>query len=246
MTGDGSPRPAGRGVWIPSARPDPADRSGSVGVLSAQLLVLAKEPLPGRVKTRLSPALSPADAAAVGRAALLDTLSAVTRVRVLRSTVVLDGSPDGWLPPGVAVLPQRGGDLSARLAGAFEDAYAALHVPMLLIGMDTPQVTPALLSDALARLLTPGVPAVLGRADDGGWWALGLHRPAPGVFDGVPMSTDRAGEVQHERLVALGLPPDPLPGLRDLDHVEDVRALAALLHADAALPVVAARLGLGS
>ena len=210
----------------------------------AQLLVLAKQPLPGRVKTRLTPPLPPEQAAAVARAALLDTLEAVAAVPVLRSTVVLDGSPDGWLPPGFAVLPQRSGDLRDRLAGAFADAHRALPVPLLLVGMDTPQVTPRLLGDALALLLQPGTPAVLGLADDGGWWALGVHAPRAGLFDGVPMSTDRAGAVQRERLSSRGLDARMLPVLRDLDHVEDVQVIAPQLPPRARLRALATELGL--
>ena len=212
--------------------------------LHAQLLVLAKQPLPGRAKTRLTPPLRPEQAAAVARAALLDTLEAVAAVPVLRRTVVLDGSPEGWLPDGFAVLPQRPGDLGERLAGAFDDAYRALPVPLLLIGMDTPQVTASLLAGSLALLLEPGTPSVLGPADDGGWWALGLRAPCAGLFDGVPMSTDRAGAVQRERLEALDLPPVLLPALRDLDHVEDVRVIAAQLPRTARLAALAAELGL--
>lgn len=216
--------------------------------MRAQLLVLAKEPLPGRAKTRLSPALSPEQAAAVARAALLDTLAAAAAVPVLRRTVVLDGSPAGWLPDDFAVLPQRSGDLAARLTGAFQDAHRALDVPMLLIGMDTPQVTPALLRDALAALLGdpagPDPQSVLGLAEDGGWWALGLHAPVAGLFDGVPMSTDLAGRAQQARLEALHLPHTTLPVLRDIDHVEDVRAVAALQPPWSHLAALVAAMGL--
>lgn len=211
--------------------------------MRAQLLVLAKRPLPGRAKTRLVPALTPEQAADVAHAALLDTLDSVTAVPG-RHTLVLDGSPDGWLPAGVAVLPQRTGDLGTRLAGAFADAHAAVPLPMLLIGMDTPQASPELLAGAVDRLLRPGTDAVLGCAEDGGWWALGLHAPVPGLFDGVPMSTDRAGLVQRARLDALGLRVATLPTLRDLDHVEDVAAVAALQPAGARLPALADALGL--
>lgn len=212
--------------------------------MRAQVLVLAKEPLPGRAKTRLTPPLAPEQAAAVARAALLDTLSAVAGVPVTRRTVVLEGSGDGWLPAGFQVLPQRGDGLHERLDAAFRDAWAALPVPMLLVGMDTPQVTPTLLSGALDALLAPGTDAVLGHAEDGGWWALGLHQPAPGLFDAVPMSTDRAGSVQRERLDAHGLETTTLAPLRDIDHVEDVAAVAALQRPGARLARVAASLGL--
>ena len=212
--------------------------------LPAQLLVLAKEPLPGRAKTRLSPALTPAQAAAVARAALLDTLAVAAQVPVLRRTVVLDGSPVHCVPPGFAVLPQRPGDLGQRLTGAFEDAYRAVPVPMLLLGMDTPQVSATLLRAAVSRLLAPGAPAVLGAAEDGGFWALGLHRPLPGAFDGVPMSTRAAGGAQRQRLAELGAAPVELPRLRDIDLVEDLVAVAATMPAGTHLARLAASLGL--
>lgn len=210
----------------------------------AQLLVLAKEPLPGRAKTRLTPPLTPAQASDVARAALLDTLDVVNDVPVARRTVVLDGSAAGWLPASSTVLPQRRGDLGARLEGAFADAWAALPLPLLLVGMDTPQVTAQLLGSALSALLQPGTDAVLGHAEDGGWWALGLRRPAPGAFDGVPMSTDRAGAAQAARLEQLGLSTTVLPVLRDLDHVHDLAPVAAQQPRGARLPAVVAALDL--
>lgn len=210
------------------------------------LLLLAKAPRPGHAKTRLSPPLTPGEAAAVARAALLDTLDVLRAVPAVRRTVVLDGDPAGLLPPGSCVLPQRSGGLGARLAGAFHDAYAACPGPLLLVGMDTPQLTPALLVDAVRALHAPGTGAVLGPAEDGGWWALGLHRPLPGAFDGVPMSTGRTGAAQHARLESLGLRTTLLAQLRDIDLATDLELvrpalgattrLAALLDTLAAVP----------
>ncbi len=210
--------------------------------MRAQLLVLAKQPLPGRAKTRLSPALGPEGAAAVARAALLDTLDAVAAVSGVARTIVLDGRPDGLVPAGFAVLPQSGGPLGARLAAAFDAAWDARPLPMLLIGMDTPQVRPDMLEAALSALLAPGADAVLGPAEDGGWWALGLRRPRAGLFDGVPMSTDRTGAAQADRMRALGLTPTPLPALRDLDEIADLHAVAALQPATARVALLVAGL----
>jgi uncharacterized protein len=226
----------------PDSHPDLEAAPVAAGRLPAQLLVLAKEPLAGLVKTRLSPALTPGQAAAVARAALRDTLAAVAGVLVLRCTVVLDGSPVYCVPPGFAVLPQRAGSLNERLDGAFQDAHRALPVPMLLLGMDTPQVSGTLLTAAVQQLLAPGAAAVLGETDDGGWWALGLHRPLAGAFDGVPMSTDRAGAVQRQRLAALGAPPSALPRLRDIDLLEDLVAVAATMPASTHLARLTASL----
>jgi len=191
------------------------------------LLVLAKSPVPGRVKTRLCPPFRPREAAQLAEAALCDTLAAVTATHAVARTVVLDGEPGAWLPPSCAVLPQRGDGLDERLAAAFDDGWARCPAPLLLIGMDTPQVTPAMLAAAMSRLLEDRTDAVLGPADDGGWWALGLRRPDASLLLGVPMSTDRTGAVQHARLVGAGLRVHLLPVLTDVDTAEDARAVAA-------------------
>ncbi|MFE1878741.1 TIGR04282 family arsenosugar biosynthesis glycosyltransferase [Streptomyces diastatochromogenes] len=183
------------------------------------LLVIAKEPLPGRVKTRLTPPFTPEQAAALAEASLADTLRAVAETPATRRVLVLDGRPGPWLPPGFDVVPQCAGGLDARLA----DAFARCAGPALLIGMDTPQVTPELLTVDFA-----GCDAYFGPAEDGGFWALGLARPEPALLRGVPMSTPQTGAVQRERLVAAGLRVRDLPRLRDVDTAADARAVAAL------------------
>ncbi|GAA2580721.1 DUF2064 domain-containing protein [Streptomyces lienomycini] len=183
------------------------------------LLVIAKEPRPGRVKTRLTPPFTPAEAAALAEAALADTLTAVAATPARRRVLVLDGAPGPWLPPGFDVVPQCSGGLDARLA----DAFAGCAGPALLIGMDTPQVTPALLDVDFHD-----VDAYFGPAEDGGFWALGLARPDPVLLRGVPMSTPVTGAVQRERLLTAGLRVRDLPPLRDVDTAADARAVAAL------------------
>ncbi|MGV9694415.1 TIGR04282 family arsenosugar biosynthesis glycosyltransferase [Streptomyces sp. NPDC003470] len=187
--------------------------------MAATLLVIAKEPRPGRVKTRLTPPFTPAQAAALAEAALADTLHAVAATPARRRVLVLDGSPGPWLPAGFDVVPQCAGGLDERLA----EAFAGCAGPALLIGMDTPQVTPELLTVDFA-----GCDAYVGPAEDGGFWALGLARPDPALLRGVPMSTPVTGAVQRERLVAAGLRVRDLPHLRDVDTAADARAVAAL------------------
>jgi uncharacterized protein len=183
------------------------------------LIVIAKAPLPGRAKTRLSPPCTPGEAGRLAEAALADTLHAVAATPADRRVVVLDGEPGAWLPGGFEVVAQRGGGLDERLANAFDDVGG----PALLIGMDTPQVTPGLLSGAL-RLLSEA-DAVLGLALDGGFWALGLGRPDPALLLGVPMSVAHTGRRQQARLAGLRL--RMLPALRDVDRIEDARVVAA-------------------
>ena len=152
------------------------------------LLVIAKQPVPGRVKTRLVPPCTHEQAAALAEAALADTLHTVLTVPARRRVLVLDGRPGPWLPPGFDIVPQCGGPLDERLAGAF----AAVRGPALLIGMDTPQVTPGLLT-----VDWQAADAVFGPADDGGFWALGLRVPDPALLRGVPMSTPGTGAIQR-------------------------------------------------
>lgn len=187
-----------------------------------QLIVLAKSPMAGHAKTRLNPPCTPDEAARLADAALRDTLSAVEHARADRRVVVLDGDPGPWLPSGFELIPQRGAGLDERLAAAFEDAGA----PSLLIGMDTPQVTPELLDGALDELGRPEVDAVLGPTPDGGWWTIGLRRAEPRVFLGLPMSTPFTCARQVRRLAELGLRWSGLPSLRDVDRFEDAVAVA--------------------
>jgi uncharacterized protein len=186
------------------------------------LLVIAKTPVPGRVKTRLTPPCTPEQAARLAAAALRDTLAAAARAgRAGRRLLILEGDPGDWVPPGFTVLPQRGAGLAARLAAAFHDAGG----PAFLVGMDTPQVTPALLDAGLAAIETGD--AALGLALDGGYWGIGLRRADPDAFAGVPMSVATTGAAQAARLAALDLRTAVLPPLRDVDTIADARAVAA-------------------
>jgi rSAM/selenodomain-associated transferase 1 len=186
------------------------------------LVVIAKAPAPGRSKTRLCPPCTKAEAAELAAAALEDTLAAALATPARRHLLALDGDARGWRRAGLEVQPQRGEGLGARLAHALERAGG----PALVVGMDTPQVDPVVLGEACARLLEPGVDAVLGDAPDGGYWAIGLRRPDPEVFRDVPMSVGITGRVQRRRLAELELRTATLPALRDVDTFEDATAVA--------------------
>ncbi len=203
------------------------------------VLVMAKSPVPGRVKTRLCPPCTPGEAAALAEAALADTLEAVAASGASRRVLALDGVPGPWLPPGFEVVSQCRGSFNRRLA----HAWAAAGGPGVQIGMDTPQVTGADLDLALGALDT--CDAALGHAADGGWWALALRRPDGAVFRGLPMSTERTGRAQEARLRALGLAVALLPTLVDLDTVGDLQAVVDAGPATRTA-LLAARLGLVS
>ncbi|OKI60939.1 TIGR04282 family arsenosugar biosynthesis glycosyltransferase [Streptomyces sp. MJM1172] len=184
------------------------------------LLVIAKAPAPGRVKTRLTPRFTPEEAAGLARAALQDTLAAVLATDARRRVLVLDGQPGPWLPEGIEVVPQCAGGLDVRLAAAFSLSGG----PALLIGMDTPQVTPELLAQGLDFT---GTRAWFGPADDGGFWALGMARPDPALLVGVPMSVPHTGREQRLRLTASGRAVRDLPALCDVDTPADAARVAA-------------------
>jgi uncharacterized protein len=191
------------------------------------LIVIAKAPVPGRVKTRLSPPFSAAECAALAEAALADTLETVLGAASSQPILALDGLPGRWLPPGFAVVPQVHGGLDARIAAAFATASQHANGPALLIGMDTPQVSLDLL-----RPGWDGADALVGLADDGGFWALGFRQPAPEMVGhavrGVPMSRADTGAQQLARLRDRGLRTRLLPTLRDVDTVADAHAVARL------------------
>ncbi len=192
--------------------------------MEARILVIAKAPVPGRSKTRLSPPCSPAQAAALAEAALADTLETVAATGCGGRTLVLDGEPGDWLPAGFEVLPQVDGTLGDRLAAAFADAGG----PALLIGMDTPQVSVDLLEEGLSHLGPAGSDAVLGLCFDGGYWAIGFDGSRAGMFEGVPMSEETTGMRQLARMRELGLTVAELPVLSDVDYFEDALEVAAL------------------
>lgn len=187
------------------------------------MLILAKEPAPGRVKTRLTPPYTPQEAALLAQAMLTDSLQAMLAAPAERRVLVLDGTPGAWLPPGIEVVPQGQGRLDERLAAAFEVCTG----PAVLIGMDTPQVTPAVLAPALAEDAWQGCDAWFGPALDGGFWALGLAEPDPALLRGVPMDVPDTGALQRQRLTQAGLTVRDLPVLRDVDTAADAWAVAA-------------------
>ncbi|MCW2911646.1 MAG: hypothetical protein JWL68_6435 [Actinomycetia bacterium] len=234
--------------------------TGPAGTIPAQLIVLAKAPVPGRVKTRLTPPFTPQEAAMLAEAALADTLEAGASASFARHTLALDdqraapGALRAELPARFEVSPQRGQGLDERIAAAFDDAYACLAVPVVLIGMDTPQVTPGLLETVAQPLAAGDADAVFGPAEDGGFWLLGLRRPDPRLIVGVPMSADDTGRVQLDRLRAAGLRVRQVPELLDVDTAADAErvarqapgsrfaaTLASLLPADHSQPALTGR-----
>ncbi|MGI8692838.1 MAG: TIGR04282 family arsenosugar biosynthesis glycosyltransferase [Geodermatophilaceae bacterium] len=194
---------------------------------AGQIVVIAKAPVPGRVKTRLSPPCSPEQAARLAAAALADTLAAVRAAPVRRRVIAFDGDPLLADLGGFDVLEQRGAGLGPRLANAFVDAATGpgAGLPTLLVGMDTPQLTVDLLIHALD--VVSSADAALGHAPDGGWWGLALTDPAAAaVLADVPMSEGDTGALTELALRRQGIRLALLPELPDVDTFDDALAVA--------------------
>lgn len=203
----------------------------------AALLVLAKAPVPGQVKTRLCPPASPTQAARIAAAALRDTLDAVLAVPAVAPVVALTGNLTCAVDAAAlreqlraaTVLPQRGGTLGQRIAASIADAATLVaHRPVLQIGMDTPQASAALLTHCLDVLHHDGMDAALGPAADGGWWVLGVRHPRLAeLIAEVPTSRADTGQRTLAALRAAGARVAQLPELCDVDTWRDAVAVAA-------------------
>lgn len=200
--------------------------------MSAQLAILTRDPTPGQVKTRLIPAIGAAGAAALHRAMVVETLT-----RALASglpvTVHLQGDLRGdlagWMRDmGARVVAQAAGDLGARIAAAL-----AGEGRRLVIGTDSPTLSPAWLRQAASA----PEPVVIGPAEDGGYWLLGVSVPAEPLLRGVPWSTPQVLGATLARARAAGLPVALLPRCADVDAPAD---LPRLRDDPAASPALAA------
>ena len=193
-------------------------------------LVVAKAPVPGLAKTRLGALVGHDVAADLAAAALLDTVAACAEAfdhcHLALAGDLGDACRSSELRAGLrawTVFPQEGGSLGERLAHAHD--VVGGRGPVVQVGMDTPQVTPALLAEAGAALRPGG--GVLGPADDGGWWLLALDDPRSArVLGDVPMSTARTGADTRRALEGAGVSVAVTRGLRDVDTAEDADLVA--------------------
>lgn len=184
------------------------------------ILIMAKVPRAGLVKTRLCPPCTPEQAASLAYAALMDTVDAALATGV-PVAVALEGGDLPELPPQIHRFPQIGANFSERLA----HAWAQISTPAVQIAMDTPQVTAAELLHALDAARDG---AALGLASDGGWWIIGFGEPPPeGMFD-IPMSQSDTGLQQQKKLEEYGLHIELLATARDVDTWDDAESVAAL------------------
>jgi rSAM/selenodomain-associated transferase 1 len=198
------------------------------------ILLFAKAPIPGLVKTRLAATLGAREAAGIYiklAEAVCRRLPPDAAIRVLFDPPDSAAAMTQWLrpllPPTAAFFPQMTGDLGARLAAGFQEAFAAGFDRVAAIGSDCVEITPELIHQALSEV--ERCDAVIGPTTDGGYYLLALKLPHPGLFAGVPWSTAGVLDATVANARELGLSTALLPMLRDVDTESDWRAAAAHL-----------------
>lgn len=214
------------------------------------VVVVAKSPRSGHVKTRLCPPLSRAQAALLHAAFLRDTVEHLRHLEDVELVVAYTPPEDRGLfeamCPGTALIPQGDGDLGARLGILFEMLYARGFAAVLAVGADSPTLPLAFVRTACLLLDRSDVDLVIGPADDGGYYLIGLKQMELALFRDIPWSTDRAYTVTMARAAEAGLRPACLPTWYDVDRAADLERLARDLDAGSAPHTRAqlARLGL--
>lgn len=204
--------------------------------MSIALIIFAKAPIPGEVKTRLCPPLDPEEAASLHGSLVLD---AIERTKGLQGvTLYVASAPDISHPffkvmegrYGARLLEQRGPDLGSRMRLALQDAFDDGCREVLLTGTDLPTLPRANLVEGLK--LVKGHDVVLGPTPDGGYYLIGLRKPAPTLFEGIVWSTPTVFAETRKKVEAAGLSLGLLPECRDLDTPDDLLAFIALCGKD--------------
>ena len=206
---------------------------------SAGLIVFAKAPIPGEVKTRLCPPLDSDEAASLHGTLVLDTIERTKGLQGI--TLFVAGTPDLAHPffkvlegrYGAKLLLQRGPDLGSRMQWAMQDAFEQGAQEVLLIGTDLPALPRAHLVEALTLIKSHEI--VLGPTADGGYYLIGLRKMIPALFDGIAWSTPTVFAETKKKIEAAGLSLGLLPECRDLDTLDDLKAFIALIGKDRAM-----------
>ncbi len=207
------------------------------------LAMMIKAPRPGASKTRLSPPLTPEEAAALSGCFLRDTtanIAAATRTTAAPAAGVAVYTPtgmerafDGLLPEGFCMVAQRDGGFGERLFGAVEDLFAVGYGSVCLIDSDSPTLPAASLAAAVHALSQPGDRAVLGPSEDGGYYLVGLKRAHRRLFEDITWSTEHVARETLERAAEINLEMLQLPTWYDVDDAATLRALCEELFAGA-------------
>lgn len=194
-----------------------------------RLVVMAKHPVPGRVKTRLGSAIGADAACSLYRAFIGDLANRLASTGwPVTWAVWPPGAPFESEVPGARCIDQEGATLGERMARATARLLATPGPPVIVIGVDAPHVSLAAIAQA-GRVLAAGADVALGPADDGGYWLVGLTAPQPGLFEGIAWSTPMVLEETLDRAQTLGLRVARVPPTFDVDEPADVERLRALI-----------------
>jgi len=195
--------------------------------MPAAIGLMAKAPRPGLAKTRLIPALGAEGAAALARAFIADSaaLARTAGVEVVLLATPAEAMAELASLAGLAALAQRGGDLGARMDSAFADLFVRGFAPVLLIGSDSPALPPAHLGAALGLAAAHPEAVVLGPAEDGGYWCVGLSRPVAGLFEAIAWGTGSVLAETEARAARLGVAVRHAPAWHDVDLPADLARL---------------------
>ena len=207
--------------------------TASVRNAGCALAVMSKAPRPGKVKTRLSPPLTPEQAADLNVCFIRDTTANIAQVAGARNcagvvayTPVGDEAAfDGLLPPGFALIAQRGDGFGERLFAAAEDLLSCGYSAVCLIDSDSPTLPQQALTDAATHLSAAGDRMVLGGSQDGGYYLIGLKRLHPRLFAEIDWSTDRVLEQTLDRAREIGLETVLLQTWYDVDDAATLEQL---------------------
>jgi uncharacterized protein len=207
--------------------------------MSTALIIFAKAPIPGEVKTRLCPPLDPDEAASLHGTLVLD---AIERTKGLQGiTLYVAGMPDLAHPffkvmegrYGARLLSQRGPDLGSRMGQAMQDAFDQGAKEVVLTGTDLPTLPHAHLIEALKLMKSHDV--VLGPTADGGYYLIGLQKMVPALFEGIAWSTATVFAETKKKTEAAGLSVGLLPECRDLDTLDDLKFFLTQIGKDRAM-----------
>ncbi|MDQ6618297.1 MAG: TIGR04282 family arsenosugar biosynthesis glycosyltransferase [Pseudomonadota bacterium] len=197
------------------------------------LVMVARLPVAGQVKSRIAATLGEADALALYRCALADS------VLLMRESVgahlAISYTPDhaearrefSRIAPGFTLLAQRGPAFGERLFNTFVDLRAQALTPIVLIGSDSPSLPPHCLATALDAIARPDVDVVLGPAHDGGYYLLALKEPQQALFDGISWGTSAVAQETRDTAARCGLRLVEAPAWYDLDTESDLQRLLA-------------------
>ena len=198
------------------------------------LVIMAKAPLAGQVKTRLLPALSPERAARLAKALLVDQLNHVRRMA--SADLYLAFAPEEarllmeqLAPPLFGLFPQQGADLGARMQGVFEKLFRGGYRNIVLIGSDLAAVPLRFFDQAYRFLESRQQRVVLGPSRDGGYYLIGCNQPTPELFSEMSWSHDAVLTQTLAKLDGLKIAHELLPGWLDVDTPDDLRALRTAL-----------------